>query len=601
MSLSQRRVKCDEAHPTCRRCAKADRTCQGYRDARSISKSPSTPTGQPQPAVLLPSQPTLGEITFCLDSADMIQPFSHYLSHTASYMALTFTTMADASTTLTPGPVDASVASLRVLDVAARAQTLWTTIIPTASQGEVTLQYAVAALSCLHAWLAPSSSSTSTPRPAWQNAAFVRFYSRAVAGVNMSSSANNDSSATATMVLMSYLIFAQCEVLMGAPGNAATHIYSGLSVLNELQSSSPSTDASHGMLTDYIAPVLHAYLTARHSPFPELEFQRSHLNPAANLVPGFPAAFFQSLPDAATALRDVTYRVTLLQQLAGRRPTITDATEQLMATRQLANAWSTMFDRFRSSSSSPAEKQAHLLLLAQHRMLQLLLKTMPPERDERYKSAEGDFRIMLSQLQTFLPQGREVAWEASGDGTDYADDEFLGDSTTGGIGVIMPLFFIATQCPLPDVRAAALDVLGGLRVQEGAWNSCVAHAIGTKAGAMLLQAQHHQRSRGAGAPAWLPLGSREHGYEYSRSATSSGLAPQQWLAVSIDSVERVAGAADKLRVTYHLTTPKGGSPREVYAITELIDGPSACVKICGLEWVSETVSLVSWRSLDVFY
>jgi hypothetical protein len=534
VTCRRRRVKCDEARPRCKRCAKADRLCEGYR----ASDGPRMFTKDTQQSILLLKAPARSDLAVCMDSADMLHPFEHYMQQTASHMSLMFVSMLNA----TVGD------QLQALDLAKRSHTLWSCVVPTLCQFEPTLQYAVAALSSLHEWLHVSQ------QPAWQNPTFARFYSRAVLGVNMT--AGSSSRATVT-VLLSCLIFAQCEILMSSQSNAANQICSGLDIISDLQASGQPMPL---VVQEYIGPIFNAFLTLRNGPSPELEFeQHIHSDPVQRLIAILPNCF-TSTAHASEHLHEVIYSTLLLQELGepvDRR--------FLMATRKLANNWSILFDSLRHSSTQLRSLE-HLLLLSQHRMVQLILKTMPPERDEHHEHAEHDFHIMLSQMQSYLKYN---------------------DSSPGGpgSGIITPLFFTATHAPTLNLRLSALDTLAELRTREGHWTSCVAHAIASKA------IELAQRP----GPAFVTASSksqrthqdygRAHGYECSceQSEPAENASRQQLKRIKLDKIQRVEKSARMLRLTYHvLPLDKDG---DVYAMTEDLEVP-ACVEGCELDWVS---------------
>lgn len=495
-------------------------------------------------SLLLAIAPTLSEITLCLDDADMIRPFEHYLDLTAAHMSIMFVSMLEASL----GD------KLQVLDLASRSHLIWSRIIPSVSQAESTLQYAVAALSSLHEWLNVSRL------PAWQNAAFTRFYSRAVCAVNTTT---NTSPSSAVPVLLSCLIFAQCEILMGSSPNAATHICSGLNIIGDLQASSESTVQ---LVHEYIRPIINALLTLQNASNPEVEFEKHvRLDLVGRLLITMPD-FLTSMDEAGKILQEVTYRALLLQQLGSpvdRR--------FLMATRKLANQWSTAFDLLRYSDQGDCGvwKQSHLLLLANLRMAQLILKTMPPEQDEHFRHAEQDFRIIISQVRSFV----------SGRTTAHHHRNALGSDTTfdsgcsGAVGIIMPLFFTATQAPKLELQLSALDAPAELRVQEGRWNSCIAHAIACK---VIEISQRPAASKSASQKRGASGGT--HNYENKTMPRAF----HRQTRVRLQSVQRVDGT-NKLSLTYHIHPHTGSG---IYATTETVQVGRCVEQGCNFDWVS---------------
>ena len=171
---------------------------------------------------------------------------------------------------------------------------------------------------------------------------------------------------------------------------------------------------------------------------------------------------FQSLADAAKHLRTAIYRALVLQSLDQSFDKV-----NLAVIRQFVNDWSIKFDhwRFAPTDSESLDKRWHLLLLAQHRMVQLLLKTMPPENDTEYSKAAIDCSIMFAQIRMFLD-----AWYTTAFG------EGKSAEILSSFGFIPTLVFIATECRLLSVRHMALDTLRDLQAVDDQWNSYPAYA-----------------------------------------------------------------------------------------------------------------------------
>ena len=415
--------------------------CEGYVDSDCEGLEP-----RPQNAQSIKDlpKPDLSNLSAFLDETDMAGPFVAFLESTAPRMATIFASMLESF-------LDDK---LMVLHLADKAQYLWKTLIPRASKHDQTTRYAAVALSSLHQSL---ESSQTFP---WQNESFARYYNRAVGLVN-----ERQCSILHGKLLLPCILFAHCELLMGNSNDAMAHISSGKRIMSGLQTTGES-------LPDVNAEVIVAVLNAF--------VAKSQLSGSGNRNFYFPTTLralvqemavipepFSSLANAAGSLLDVLHRALLLQELG--QPCDQDLA---IATRKSANNWSVSFDvfRFAFGMSPPEVKRWHLLLLAEHRMVQLLLKSMPPEADSTLQRATGDFRIMIAQLKTFLT------------GQDKESGTVLETSrhVPVSLGFIMPLFFICVHCRDHEIQLAALELLRELNVTEGHWNSCLAHAIASK-------------------------------------------------------------------------------------------------------------------------
>lgn len=464
ITCRKRRVKCDERKPGCERCAKGDRVCEGYRDVNS--KYVEQPRRNADSTVLLP-RPNLSNFSTFLDEDNMAEPFVAFLESTAPRMAACFASM-----------IESIIEDkLTVLHLADKAQYLWKTLIPSASQHDTATRYGAVALSSLHQSLETAQTS------AWQNQPFAKYYSKAISAVK-----EGQCSSSHDQILLPCILFAHCELLMGSSSDALAHILSGTRIISGIQSTGESLPA---IVTGVIEPVLNGFVA------------KSQISGQINSGFYFPVATnalvaelepvpscFTSLADADRSLSNVLYRTLMLQAL-GQPSDRHLAT----ATRKYANGWSVAFDAFRFASMNdvPELKRWHLFLLAEHRMVQLLLKSMPPEADNNYQHATADFRVMFAQIQTFLIEQ-----------TQQCDvEEGVRQMFPLHPGFIAPLFFIAIHCRVGEIRNNALELLRDLNITEGHWNSCLAHAIASKVVEMSEEVML-QKARPSGTPGIIP-------------------------------------------------------------------------------------------------
>ena len=434
-------MKCDEARPMCNRCEKADRLCEGYKE--TLIKLFNHPLGGVEPPSVV-SRPCIATTSASINEGDMMRPFEFYLKATAPRLASYFSFMIESY-------IDDKLTRLLLSD---KAQYLWKNLIPRSARQNPAIRYGLVALSSLHEW---SEAKRHAP---WQNRTFAKYYSKAIAAVK-----EMHQNAEPELILCACLVFAHRELLIGESNSAeaTAHILSGTRIVSSLRASGARvTD----VITDSIEPILDCF-TAISTAY---GFANDFSSPVSceSMMRHFPVLqnTFSSLTEAADQLQTALYQALVLQNLGQPYDEI-----MVTATRQFVNDWSIKFDywRFRPINEESGSRRWHLLLLAQHRMVQLLLKAMPPEYDLNYCRAATDFRIMFAQIRTFLDTGS------------YVD---AGDEKTTAIpvhsGFIVPLFFVAVNCRLGEIRQMALNTLRDLRVVEGQWNSCMAHAIACK-------------------------------------------------------------------------------------------------------------------------
>lgn len=309
----------------------------------------------------------------------------------------------------------------------------------------------MAALSSLHEWI------ELTKRTPWQNYTFTYHYTKAITEINQS-----QSTLPLEVILISCLLFAHCDFLMGASASGLSHLKSGNRIITENRKRGAQIIPE---IVDFIEPIIHGFMVKSETyQMKEETGPRAQLTEQATYaLPEMPD-IFSDLTQANKHLQEAVYWVLLLE--LGKPHHLSTMTPGV---RKYVAEWATAFGRWKASleNEDPLLKDWQLLLLSHHRMALLILKTLPPECDNNYSRASADFRIMFAQLRTFLRSGH-----ASLDDTESSKLVLKKH-----LGLITPLFFIATQCRVRDIRQNALEALKDLDVVEGHWNSCVAYAV----------------------------------------------------------------------------------------------------------------------------
>jgi hypothetical protein len=104
-------------------------------------------------------------------------------------------------------------------------------------------------------------------------------------------------------------------------------------------------------------------------------------------------------------------------------------------------------------------------LLLHLRVIAVMLKTNILNDETIYDSCGEDFEYIVSESEELL------AFELA------PGSERGPGSVRSSLGLIPPLFFVATKCRFPALRRRALELLHGSRRRERLWNSCVASRI----------------------------------------------------------------------------------------------------------------------------
>lgn len=336
------------------------------------------------------------------------------------------------------------------------AWNFWNRLVFQASQDQPCVRHSLAALSSLHEWI------ELTKRTPWQNYTFTLYYTKAITEINQS-----QGSLPLDIVLISCLLFAHCDFLMGESAAGLTHLKSGYRIIAENRKRQVQISPE---VVEFIEPIIGGFLAkseayALREEATEPVSEAPVTTAATYALPNMPERF-EDLAQANKYLQQAVYLVLLLELGKPHH-----STPMIPGVRKYVADWAKSFGRWKAASSleteDPLLKDWQLLLLAHHRMALLMLKTLPPDNDCAYSRAAADFRIMFAQMRTFLRSG-------------YTSMEKGRDSDLvlkAHLGFISPLYFIATLCRVRDIRRQALEALHELEVVEAHWNSCVAYAV----------------------------------------------------------------------------------------------------------------------------
>lgn len=99
-------------------------------------------------------------------------------------------------------------------------------------------------------------------------------------------------------------------------------------------------------------------------------------------------------------------------------------------------------------------------MLMNHRTLQVMLDAASTSSEMQYDWKTSDFEFILYEAEEFLKMERIVS---------QATKVFRPT-----LGILSPLFFVATKCRIPDVRRQAVKALHASQRRERTWNSCIA-------------------------------------------------------------------------------------------------------------------------------
>ena len=203
-----RRIKCDEAKPSCQRCSATGRKCDGYSSDITISsQTPQNSTDLIQRiSVHIPG------------NAEEKRGFDFFLRNTAAELS---------------GYYDSS---------------FWEKLILAASVQKPSLRHAVIALGALHEDFSQKRLVTSTPSEDQKTQFALNQYAKSMAALRRSLSTEREEPLTA---LMSCILFVCFDSLRGWFESAMVHLQSGLRILREMRRSSTGIH----IIEDSIAPL----------------------------------------------------------------------------------------------------------------------------------------------------------------------------------------------------------------------------------------------------------------------------------------------------------------------------------------------------------
>ena len=120
--------------------------------------------------------------------------------------------------------------------------------------------------------------------------------------------------------------------------------------------------------------------------------------------------------------------------------------------------------RQQAHGSKPTYHDLRLLQL-HLRVISVILKTIMFQNEMVFDGCREDFDYMLSEAEELLAH-------------ELQPGSLRGPTSVGStLGLIPPLFVVATKCRIPTIRHRALELLQGSKRRERGWNSCVAPVL----------------------------------------------------------------------------------------------------------------------------
>lgn len=407
----------------------------------------------------------------------------------------------------------------------------WSRLVLQECHSEVSIRHAVVALGALYKTLDKHSESPPTsPSPAqdsvdsafrhWEVA--VRSYSSACNSLVVGT-ASQDSRANRTR-LMASILLACFDSFIGDHKQAIVQIQNGLSLLEQLRAqrrraflSRPEEPVEDEIIQMFTRLAIQAksYDMAFHFPKPYVvQLKQSSADPSSPQSDGgSPVSLHQDpIPDQFASMQEARIAWdTLLEKMFRFTETLFSAAQNGPMGILPANlrqyglgfkgqieAWSDAFEHILCSRSSPgvsSQEKAAIAVVKMSQIMGQILFLMT------FSDSEAHFDAFVPQFQAIVDLGREVVGDEERRAAErrcpdprtchhhraHDSDIFGGHEYTAShikpsfsadLGIVPPLYVVATKCRNPVIRRQAIQLLRSSSRREGMWDSELTARIG---------------------------------------------------------------------------------------------------------------------------
>ncbi|CAG8971586.1 hypothetical protein HYALB_00009235 [Hymenoscyphus albidus] len=429
-----RRIKCDEAKPSCKRCTSTGRTCDGYQEIpTSFTKSGNPNTLAQRISSTIPG------------STQEKRGFSYFINQTSPELNGFY------------------------------ANGFWDALLLQASHGEPSLRHTVIAISTLH----EEFTRKREERGVAESLAFaLNQYTKALGHLRRSLASGKQAPLTA---LMSCLLFVCFDSLRGFYRTAMVHLRSGMKILADFR----KNKIEDPMIEELIAPLL-LRLGVQSILYIDTSLPRDRVAFARELTKIVPPRkslpeSFSTLEEARSAINecaDGLFRTFYLSN--GDLPMISQSPEtfELHTTYPARlHEWNLAFEKFMNAHSSTfTSKQVRgaALLKIHHTVVRIMSDMTPPNTDHRpisealncpqsFERFTADFQIVVNLCRSLITAAEQDAKNGKPALTFSTD-----------LGVIGPLYYAAVKCTSQRLKREAVDLLKRCPRKEGMWDSATA-------------------------------------------------------------------------------------------------------------------------------
>ncbi|KFY78525.1 hypothetical protein V499_02328 [Pseudogymnoascus sp. VKM F-103] len=437
-----RKVKCDERHPACGKCASTGRTCEWF--------APESP-----PVV----QETSIERRRVLPLVDATilerRSFDFFSSRTVRDLAWLFDS------------------------------DLWEFTILQLSQSEKALRHAAVALSSLQEAEETYGMPISKDRAGDVRHRFAaRHYNLAIHYLSEGMCAGAENARLTTLVTC--LVFIHIELLRGRYEESLTHLRSGLQILEggKAASSGNNDELEDEILKAFQKLDLQAAHFGEPTPRPRLVLDEAdRTTPGGSSLPPFTS--ISEAKDQCDILMSKNFhfiascveqtpqeRAQNEQQLVARQAELTDLHHvYLNALFKLANSQAELSPKDRRGAMM---LRAHLIASSIH-----LAACLAPNSNILFDQHLAGFKDIVALAESLISDFSTPTSSPETPGRKIITKERMPTFLTDW-GVVLPLYFVAIKCRDSPTRHAALNALDSWRHREGFWDSALAHKIASQ-------------------------------------------------------------------------------------------------------------------------
>ncbi|KAF2666084.1 hypothetical protein BT63DRAFT_49150 [Microthyrium microscopicum] len=425
ITCKSRRVKCDEEKPSCRRCIKAGRQCEGY-------SQPSSSRIVPRIVMTVYVPPAQKQLVSFLGS-HQVEFYHHNVAPRLS------------------GYFDSD---------------FWHTLVLQLTQSEPAIQHAVAAIGVLHRHIDAESPSLASGSVLPTTIALEECTS-AMRHLSL----QIEKGATTMLVpLVACVLFTCLEFLRGNVDSAMVHIVSGFKLLRD----SRYHGSSEGQTTNELQNdnfTIERYIVPVFKNLDTLCILFGTVLPAVDFAANNQAQSFIDIHDARKRLIGIMNEtLRFIRQSEGTayndKVTVEELIERVRMGAELEEWFHRLQDLLRRlrDSDRDVNTPAICLLKIHHRCVSIWLSLC-------LSTASSDTDSHTSGFREIIELSRKIH-EAEPKLVKTKSEAFSFEMKT-----LPPLYYVVTKCRVPSLRRKALELMRSSTHREGLWNTTIAVKI----------------------------------------------------------------------------------------------------------------------------